>query len=85
MSQFLVREELGRNLRAGSCEEAQADCHVLVYSFIISFFFVSTSVFFITVHNGDIKLPGGNLITPEGVFGCRREFYNNHKKKAVEE
>jgi len=46
MSQFLVREELERNLRAGICEEAQAVCHVLVYSFIISFFFVSASFFF---------------------------------------
>ena len=48
-------------------------------------FFVSTSVlFFITVHNGDIKLPRGNLITSEGVFGYRREILQQSQKKAVE-
>jgi len=46
-----------------------------------SFLCVSTSVFFITVHNGGIKLPGGNLITSEGVFGCQREFLQHSQEK----
>ena len=52
---------------------------LLLHYFLI--FFVSVSVFFITVHKGDIKLPEGNLITSEGVFGCQREFFFTITKK----